>query len=116
MIEGGAAKPAAFPSIIARVGRFSAVRGVPPWPYLARSVSREQPAPARHAMRTASSGWIAEPALVLQSLDVSERRRRRDQASSSRLAITCAWISAAPSKMLRMRASQSTRLIGYSIA
>ncbi len=32
--------------------------------------------------------------------------------SSSRRAITCAWISAAPSKMLRMRASHSTRLIG----
>ena len=29
-------------------------------------------------------------------------------------AITCAWISAAPSKMLRMRASHSTRLISYS--
>ncbi len=27
-----------------------------------------------------------------------------------------AWISAAPSKMLRMRASQNTRLIGYSSA
>jgi len=31
-------------------------------------------------------------------------------------ATTWAWISAAPSKMLRMRASQSTRLIGYSWA
>ena len=30
-------------------------------------------------------------------------------------AITWAWISAAPSKMLRMRASHSTRLMGYSI-
>ena len=30
--------------------------------------------------------------------------------------MTCAWISAAPSKMLRMRASHSTRLIGYSSA
>ena len=28
--------------------------------------------------------------------------------------ITCAWISAAPSKMLRMRASASTRLTSYS--
>jgi hypothetical protein len=35
---------------------------------------------------------------------------------SSRRAITCAWISAAPSKMLRMRASHSTRLIWYSMA
>ena len=35
---------------------------------------------------------------------------------SSRRAMTCAWISAAPSKMFRIRASQSTRLIGYSIA
>ena len=31
-------------------------------------------------------------------------------------AMTWAWISAAPSKMLRMRASHSTRLIGYSSA
>ena len=31
-------------------------------------------------------------------------------------AMTPAWISAAPSKMLRMRASQSTRLISNSIA
>lgn len=31
-------------------------------------------------------------------------------------ATTCAWISAAPSKMLRMRASHSTRLISYSSA
>jgi carbonic anhydrase/acetyltransferase-like protein (isoleucine patch superfamily) len=36
--------------------------------------------------------------------------------SSSRRAITCAWISAAPSNTLRMRASHSTRLIGYSSA
>src|SRR6185312_8679036 len=34
--------------------------------------------------------------------------------SSNRLAITCAWISAAPSKMLRMRASHRTRDTGYS--
>ncbi len=31
-------------------------------------------------------------------------------------AITWAWISAAPSKMLRMRASHNTRLMGYSSA
>ena len=30
--------------------------------------------------------------------------------------MTWAWISAAPSKMLRMRASHSTRLIWYSMA
>ena len=35
---------------------------------------------------------------------------------SNRLAITCAWISAAPSKMLRMRASHRIRLIWYSMA
>ena len=35
---------------------------------------------------------------------------------SSPRAITCAWISAAPSKMLRMRASQSTREMAYSSA
>ena len=35
---------------------------------------------------------------------------------SNRRAITCAWISAAPSKMLRMRASHRTRLIWYSVA
>ena len=33
------------------------------------------------------------------------------QPSNSRLAMTCAWISAAPSKMFRMRASHKTRLI-----
>ena len=31
-------------------------------------------------------------------------------------AMICAWISAAPSKMFRMRASHSTREIGNSIA
>jgi hypothetical protein len=35
---------------------------------------------------------------------------------SRRRAMTCAWISAAPSKIERMRASQRTRLIGYSSA
>ena len=35
---------------------------------------------------------------------------------SNPLAMTPAWISAAPSKMLRMRASTSTRLMGYSSA
>ena len=47
--------------------------------------------------------------------------RRRDAPlpdcqPSKRRAITCAWISAAPSKMLRMRASHNTRLILYSSA
>ena len=37
-------------------------------------------------------------------------------AARSRRAMTVAWISAAPSKMLSMRASTSTRLIGYSSA
>src|SRR6202012_5795773 len=36
--------------------------------------------------------------------------------SRRRRAITCAWISPAPSKMLRMRASASTRLTGCSTA
>src|SRR5262249_3668690 len=36
--------------------------------------------------------------------------------SSSRRAITCAWISAAPSKIERMRASQSSREAGNSSA
>ena len=36
--------------------------------------------------------------------------------ASSPRAITWAWISAAPSKMLRMRASQRTRLMAYSSA
>ena len=36
--------------------------------------------------------------------------------SSSRRAITCAWISTRPSKIDRMRASHSTREIGYSSA
>ena len=35
---------------------------------------------------------------------------------SSRRAITWVWISAAPSKMLRMRASHRTRVIWYSVA
>src|SRR5215472_9444742 len=38
------------------------------------------------------------------------------RSSIRRRAITCAWISAAPSKMLRTRASHSTREIGYSSA
>src|SRR6185295_10859488 len=38
------------------------------------------------------------------------------RSSNSRRAMTLAWISAAPSKMLRMRASHKTRLIGYSSA
>src|SRR3954449_230557 len=44
------------------------------------------------------------------------RRFRSGQfvALNSRRAITCAWISAAPSKMLRMRASQRMREIGNS--
>lgn len=42
--------------------------------------------------------------------------RAQLRAASSPRAITCAWISAAPSKMLRMRASHSTRLISYSSA
>lgn len=37
------------------------------------------------------------------------------QSSSARATI-CAWISAAPSNTLRIRASTSTRLIRYSIA
>src|SRR5262249_41652083 len=37
-------------------------------------------------------------------------------AASSRRAMTCAWISAAPSKMLRMRASQRIRETGNSSA
>lgn len=44
------------------------------------------------------------------------RRMSASHPSTSLRAITCAWISAAPSKMLRMRASQSTRLTGYSSA
>ena len=45
-----------------------------------------------------------------------ERTTAQFPPSSSRRAITCAWISAAPSKMLRMRASQRIREIGYSSA
>src|SRR6185436_2292785 len=42
--------------------------------------------------------------------------RQGCQPSSRRLAMTCAWISAAPSKIDRMRASHNTRLTGYSSA
>ncbi len=47
---------------------------------------------------------------------VSPSARRQFRVVISPRAITCAWISAAPSKMLRMRASHSTRLISYSSA
>ena len=41
---------------------------------------------------------------------------QRADRSRSRRAMTCAWISAAPSKMLRIRASQRSRLASHSSA
>ena len=51
------------------------------------------------------AGYLRHGSVLLQFLPCNFPR-----------AITCAWISAAPSKMLRMRASHSTRLISYSSA
>jgi len=48
--------------------------------------------------------------------DLSLRRAQFDPPPSNRRAITCAWISAAPSKIDRMRASHRMREIGYSSA
>ncbi len=58
-------------------------------------------------------GTVAAP---LFAADPRVPRARQLRPPTSPRAITCACISAAPSKMLRMRASHSTRLISYSSA
>ena len=67
---------------------------------------RHRPPPAGRP-RLSRWGFRRKPA---------DPRPQLTRPSSSRRAMTCAWISAAPSKMLRMRASHSTRLTGYSSA
>jgi hypothetical protein len=57
----------------------------------------------------AGDDWIALLEVALSSVLQSARDSRPRPT-------TCAWISAAPSKMFRMRASHSTRLISNSRA
>ena len=80
--------------------RGSVVTGLEQTPLMPRLALRS-PRPRRPPPRLARR----EPLSVYPR---SAARRRR--------AMTVAWISAAPSKMLSMRASTSTRLIGYSSA
>ena len=64
---------------------------------------------ALHAAAALKHQFVDRDGVLMQM--ISGRASR-----SSLRAITCAWISPAPSKIFRMRASHSTRLIGYSSA
>ena len=63
---------------------------------------------SRYARHATSYSAVQRFACRMSNLD--------QRPAISPRAITCAWISAAPSKMFRMRASHSTRLISYSSA
>src|SRR5262249_14618641 len=72
-----------------------------------------------HAIPLGSNDWPVGP--WLPSRRVLARGANAAEpiqllAASSRRAMTCAWISAVPSKMLRMRASQRMRETGNSSA
>src|ERR1051326_8877307 len=59
---------------------------------------------------------VGHACLLAPARRAGHRRAPQLPRSSRRRAITCAWISAAPSKMERIRASHSTRETGYSSA
>lgn len=68
---------------------------------------------ARHAKPLTWARSHPEHGKTTKVVCLPARRARVRQDNKPR-PITCAWISAAPSKIFRMRASQKTRLISYS--
>jgi hypothetical protein len=98
-------------------GRAGALRGRVP------AAARDRPGPAGHRRRAGLCRSLRArarvPRLGRRHAGAVARRAGRapDQSAASSPRTTMfAWISAAPSNTFRMRASHSTRLIGYSSA